>query len=157
VGQFTYPKPTLLRKAIYKPPRSQVSINLSHGDKHVAQLDQYDTTIMIFGQNTGPGKVAPFVAAEQDGKGKTKFPTFEELNPEQRDLLDTLGDGASKFNGLSDKQKACFLNITAALQWVGIKTDMLRLKPLSGDSSGLGYPGGSIDVCAADREPRGAS
>jgi hypothetical protein len=98
----------------------------------VAQLDQYDTTIMISGQNSGPGKVAPFVAAEQGRKGKTKFPTFEQLNDEQQRLLNTLGDGASKFNGLSDKQKACMLNITAALQWVGIKTDMLRLKPLSG-------------------------
>jgi hypothetical protein len=50
--------------------------------------------------------------------------------------LNTLGDGANKFNGLSDKQKACFLNITAALQWAGIKTDMQ--KPLSSDSSGWG-------------------
>jgi hypothetical protein len=50
--------------------------------------------------------------------------------------LNTLGDGANKFNGLSDKQKACFLNITAALQWAGIKTDMQ--KRLSSDSSGWG-------------------
>jgi hypothetical protein len=42
---------------------------------------------MISGQNSGPGKVAPFVAAEQGRKGKTKFPTFEQLNDEQQRLL----------------------------------------------------------------------
>ena len=132
-GDSTAEAPQGLGKG-WSHPRSQVSINLGHGDIHVAQLDQYDTTIMIFGQNTGADKVA----SEQDGKGKTKFPTFEELNPDQRHLLNTLGDGASVFNGLSDRQKACFLNITAALKSVGITTNGLSLKPLSDDKKRWG-------------------
>src|SRR4029453_9612157 len=60
------------------------------------------------------------------------------MRSKARVLSNTLGDGASKFNGLSPKRKACFLNITAARQWLGVKTDMLGLKPLSVDSSGRG-------------------
>jgi hypothetical protein len=75
------------------------------------------------------------------------FPDFGQLDAEQQRLLKTIVGGADLFDNknkcLSDKQKAClqkacFLNLTAALAWVGIRTNRLKLKPLTqDDSSGI--------------------
>ncbi|MFO1349308.1 MAG: hypothetical protein U1F68_00945 [Gammaproteobacteria bacterium] len=60
----------------------------------------------------------------------TQFPEFEGLTSTQKELLNSLGDGGAVYSTLTDKQKAGFLNITAALAAVGISTAGLRLKIL---------------------------
>lgn len=53
------------------------------------------------------------------------FPAFDQLTAEQRRLLGS----RDKYDDLEPELKAGFLNITAALAWLGIGTTGMLLKP----------------------------
>lgn len=72
-------------------------------------------------------------------QGSCIFPRFRELSLTQQNLLGPQG-GERLFESttLTDKQKACFLNITAALDWLRITIDNLVLKSVDqSEQSGI--------------------
>lgn len=132
-----------------------------------------------------PAQTAPVPAATQatqatqaavdpkhryDGQAWATSREFDQLDPQQRRMIDELrpGQGALLWDELDAKHRAGFLNVTAVMKANGFPLDGLSLMPADGsDKSGLqqdrllftaetaGRLKGPLDAAIREREARG--